>query len=106
MRILTLAVAAAATLASAGFANAADKITDSQFLAAARCTGLAEGSGQSAEGFQTYLKAQSKGRTGNIYDRADKLRAQARHSAKIADATQKGVYAQELSGACAAYANG
>lgn len=106
MRILTLAIAAAATLVSAGFANAADKVTDSQFLAAARCTGLAEGSGQSAEGFQSYLKAQSKGRTSNIYDRADKVRDQARHSAKIADATQKGVYAQELSGACAAYSQG
>ena len=106
MRILTLAIAAAATLTSAGFASAADKISDSQFLAAARCTGLAEGSGQSAESFQTYLKAQSKGRTGNIYDRADKLRAQARHSAKIADETQKGVYERELSGVCAAYANG
>lgn len=107
MRTLFLAIAAAATLASAGAASAAsDRVTDSQYLAAARCTGLAEGTGQSPDTFEAFLKAQAKGRSGNIADRADQARDKARHSARIANDTQKATFAQELSGACAAYSAG
>jgi hypothetical protein len=107
MRALSLAIAAAVSLASAGLAFAAsDRVTDSQYLAAARCSGLAEGTGQSADAFDAFLKAQSKGRSGNIADRADVARDKARHAAKIANETQKSTFAQELRGACAAYTAG
>lgn len=104
MRALSLAIAAAVTLTSAGLAFAAsDRVTDSQYLAAARCSGLAEGTGQSTEAFEAFLKAQAKGRSGNIADRADVARDKARHAARIANETQKATFAQELRGACAAY---
>ncbi len=105
MRVLSLAIAAAATLASATFAFAADKITDSQYLVAARCTGLAQGANQGAEGFEAYLKAQGKGRQSAVADRAERIRDKARHAARIANDTQKGVFTQELTSACAAYAS-
>ena len=103
MRALSFALAAAVTLASAGLAFAQDRITDSQYLAAARCTGLAQGAGESAEAFENFYKAQSKRRPTFISEQAEKARDKARHSAKIANETQRGVFTQELAGACAAY---
>lgn len=107
MRALSLAIAAAVSLASAGLAFAAsDRVTDSQYLAAARCSGLAEGSGQSSDAFDAFLKSQAKGRSGAIADRADVARDKARHAARIANETQKATFAQELRGACVAYQAG
>lgn len=103
MRALTLAIAAAVTLTSAGFAFAKDKVSDGEYLAAARCTGLAQGTDQNAAGFEAFLKSQAKGRQSAVADRADRIRDKARHSARIANDTQKGVFTQELSGACQAY---
>ena len=104
MRVLSLAIAAAVTLASAGLAVAKDRVSDGEYLAAARCTGLAQGAEQDAQGFEAFFKAQAKGRPSAITDRAEKIRDKARHSARIANDTQKGVFAQELTGACQAYA--
>lgn len=104
MRALSLALAAAITLSSAGLAFAADKVSDGEYLAAARCTGLAQGAGQDAAAFEAFFKAQAKGRQSAVADRAEKIRDKARHSARIANDTQKGVFAQELTGACQAYA--
>lgn len=107
MRSLSLVIAAAATLASAGLAFAAsDRVTDSQYIAAARCTGLAEGAGQASGPFEAFLKAQARGRSGAVADRADSVRDKARHSARIANQSQRTTFAQELSGACAAYSAG
>jgi len=103
MRALSIALATVATLVSAGVAFADTRISDSQYLAAARCTGLAQGAGESAEAFESFYKAQSKRRPTFISEQAEKARDKARHSAKIANDTQRGVYAQELAGACAAY---
>ena len=103
MRVLSLAIAAAATLVSATFAFAADRVSDGEYLKAARCTGLAQGAQQGAEGFEAFLKTQGKGRQSAVAERAEKLRDKARHAARIANDTQKGVFAEELSGACAAY---
>lgn len=105
MRVLTLAIAAVATLASATLASASDRVSDSEYLKAARCTGLAQGANQGAQGFEAYLKAQGKGRQSAIADRAERIRDKARHAASIANDTQKGVFSEELSGACAAYAS-
>ncbi len=105
MRVLSLAIAAAAALASATFAFAADRASDGEYLKAARCTGLAQGTNQGAEGFEAYLKAQGKGRQSAVADRAERIRDKARHAARIANDTQKGVFAQELSGACASFAS-
>lgn len=105
MRALSLAIAAIATLASATFAFAADRVPDGEYLKAARCTGLAQGTNQGAEGFEAYLKAQGKGRQSAVADRAERIRDKARHAARIANDTQKGVFSQELSSACSAYAS-
>lgn len=105
MRALSLAIAV--TLSSAGLAFAAsDRVTDSQYLAAARCTGLAQGTGQSPDAFEAFLKAQARGRSSNIADRADVARDKARHAARIANEARKATFAQELRGACAAYTAG
>lgn len=103
MRVLSLAIAAAMTLTSATFAFASDRVSDGEYLKAARCTGLAQGSNQGAEGFEAYLKAQGKGRQSAVADRAERIRDKARHAASIANDTQKGVFGEELSGACSAY---
>lgn len=104
MRALTIAVVTVATLATAGFASAKEgRISDSEYLAAARCTGLAQGTGEGASGFESYLKDQSKRRPGFISEQAEKARDQAKRSAKLANDTQRGVYVSELSGACASY---
>lgn len=104
MRVLSLALATVGTLASATFAFAAARVPDGEYLKAARCTGLAQGSNQGAEGFEAFLKAQGKGRQSAVADRAERIRDKARHAARIANDTQKGVFNQELSGACSAYA--
>jgi len=103
MRALSLAIATVATLASATFAFAADRVSDGEYLKAARCTGLAQGADQGAQNFEAFLQAQAKGRQSAVSERADKIRDKARHAARIANDTQKGVFTEELSGACAAY---
>lgn len=103
MRALTIAIAAAATLISAGAASADTRVSDSQFLAVARCTGLAQGSGgDTAAGYESFYKEQGKRRSSFIYEQAEKARAKARHSAKIANDSQRNVFAEELAGTCRA----
>ena len=99
MRALSFALAAAATLASAGLAFAQPaRLTDGQYLAAARCAGLAAGAGSSD--YDAFMREQSKRRQTAVLERADKIRDKAAHSARIANDTQKGVFAAELAGQC------
>lgn len=99
MRALSIVLAAAATLASAGLAFAQPaRLTDGQYLAAARCAGLADGAG-SAD-YDAFMREQSRRRQSAIVDRADKIRDKAAHSARLANDTQKGVFAAELAGQC------
>jgi len=104
MRALTIAIVSIATLASAGLASAQDnRITDSQYLAAARCVGIAQGVGDGASDFENFYKAQGKRRPAFIAEQAEKARDQAKRSVKLANDTQRGVLSSELTGACAAY---
>jgi hypothetical protein len=99
MRALSFALAAAATLTSAGLAFAQPaRLTDGQYLAAARCAGLADGAGSSD--YDAFMREQSKRRQTAVLERADKIRDKAAHSARIANDNQKGVFAAELAGQC------
>lgn len=101
MRAVSFALAAAATLASAGLAfaqPASQRLTDAEYLAAARCAGLADGLGQ--DDYDAFMRDQSKRRQVAVLDRADKIRQKSKHSARIANDTQKGVFSAELAGQC------
>jgi len=73
MRILTIAAAAIVTVAGSTAAFAAEaRLSDSQFIQAARCSGLA--SGDAAAKFNAVIKAQKRGRADFVVDKADSAR--------------------------------
>jgi hypothetical protein len=73
---VTLVAAAACALAATAIAEPVH-LTDVQFLAANRCLGLMSSKGLGTPDAATlgrYVKAQSTGRIGYVYDRADQAR--------------------------------
>src|SRR5436309_1753167 len=100
LKALTIiAAVAAATASVAGPA----RLSDVQFLQAARCEGLmtssALGTGDAA-GIQALVKAQRQGRVEYIYDRADQSRADAQRQARRADTDQKAKLIAERDSVC------
>jgi len=81
MRILTAAVILA-TAATATAAVAKERLTDSQFIAAARCRGLMQGA--DTAGIDAVLEANKAGRVGVVLDRADTVRKAAAVKARKA----------------------
>jgi hypothetical protein len=98
MRKLTLALCAAAVLAAAGTA-VASPVTDVHYMQAARCKGLAEGSGQATPALDSFLKKQSYVREEAVLVRAREEQARGRHEAKNASDQAQA----QLSGVCAAW---
>lgn len=104
MRIITAAVIAATAMsgltATAAFA-AEGRLTDSQFIKAARCAGLA---GADAEKFDAVVKANKRGRAGFVLDKAATARSDAARAARSAREGGKAEIAAELAGVCASLA--
>lgn len=101
--VVTLMVAAGAAVTPV---RAATPLTDVAYMQAARCAGLAEGSGLDVSQVNALLQKQDTGRMSFVYDKADELRSDARREARRADGYEKTRIASELSGACRAYLGG
>lgn len=102
MRIITAAVIAATAMsglaAQAAFA-AEGRLTDSQFIKAARCAGLAAES--DAGKFDALVKANKRGRADFVIDKAMTARSDAARAARSAREGGKAEIAAELAGVCA-----
>ncbi len=105
MRIITAAVIAAtavsglAATATATAAFAAEgRLTDSQFIKAARCAGLA---GDDAAKFDALVKANKRGRADFVIDKAMTAKSDAARAARSAREGGKAEIAAELAGVCA-----
>ncbi|MFZ4608118.1 MAG: hypothetical protein ACOYM5_17880 [Caulobacter sp.] len=99
MRILTAAVILA-TAASATAAFAQERLTDTQFIAAARCRGLMQGA--DTAGIDAVLSANRSGRLGMVLDRANTARKAAVRTARRANGPGgKAEIAREIASACA-----
>lgn len=98
MRIITAAVilATAASASTAAFAQA--RLTDTQFIKAARCAGLA---GEDASRFEALVKANKRGRAEYIADKAMAAKNDAQREARQAGEGGKAQIQAELSGICA-----
>jgi hypothetical protein len=105
MRISTGLLIIAAAGAAATSAMAQPAASDSQFLQASRCAGLAASAnlGGDAAGIDGWLKANSEGRPAYVIERADQIRATAKIKANRAAGLEKDHLAAELGGACATY---
>jgi hypothetical protein len=104
MRILTgiiILFAAGATAASAQ-----PKVSDSQYMLASRCAGLASSAnigGTDAASFNSWLKSNSEGRPTFVTERAEQMRTTARSQANRASGLEKQQLSSELNGACATF---
>lgn len=97
MRILTAAVIlATAATSTAAFAQA--RLTDSQFIKAARCSGLA---GEDAGRFDSIVDANKRGRAAFVIDKAMSAKDAAARQARRAGEGAKAQIQAELSGVCA-----
>jgi hypothetical protein len=104
MRIITAAVIAATAMsglaAPAAFA-AEGRLSDSQFIKAARCAGLA---GADSEKFDALVKANKRGRADFVLEKANTARSDAARATRSAREGGKAEIAAELAGVCASLA--
>jgi len=107
MRTLTgLLILAAAATVGATAASAQPKVSDSQYLQASRCAGLAASAnfgGGDATGLNGWLKSNAEGRPTFVTDRADQMRKNAQVQANRAKGLEKQQLSSELDGACATF---
>jgi hypothetical protein len=99
MRITAAVIAlacAAATTATAG----PGRLSDTEYLQAARCSGLAASQAMDTSAYDAILKAQRVGRDGYIQDKADATRSDAKRQAARAGSERKPMLLAELDGAC------
>jgi len=104
MRITAVIVALAATVASTAHAQPG-RLTDVEYLQAARCAGLAEAGvgGGDAASMKAFMKAEGRGRAAYIADKADANKADAQRAAKRASTERQATLAAEFAGACQRY---
>ena len=104
MRILTAAVIlATAASTTVAFAQS-DRLTDTQYISAARCAGLMQGADTTA--IDAVLNANKAGRVGVVLDRAEVARKAAASKARKANGPgSKAEVAREIAGACTAFAS-
>ncbi len=104
MRILTAAAILAVAAAGATAAVAQDRLTDTQYIAAAKCRGLMQG--VDTAGLDAVLNANKGGRVGVVLDRADTARkTAATKSRKATGPGSKAEVAREIAETCSAYAS-
>jgi len=100
MRIsVILAAAVAGSISSSAMAEG--RVTDTEFLRASRCKGLAEGLSSDSAAIDAFLKTEGRSRDPFIIQRGEELTAKARREAKRSDHAAKA--SEELAGACQAY---
>jgi hypothetical protein len=102
MRITAALVAlAAATAATTAVAQPNVRLSDVDYMQAARCAGIASAdSSIDTASIDSLLKEQSRGRVAYISDKADEMRSTAARSAKRANGYAKERLNAELGGAC------
>lgn len=96
----TLLAFAGATAVSA---QPAERLSDSQFVKAARCKGLAKADGVDTKGVDAVIKANKRGRADWIIDKAMNAQDEAQTEASRADSTRKAELIAERNGACQAF---
>lgn len=100
MRIITAAIIAATAVsgitATAAFADT--RLSDAQYIKAARCAGL---SGEDSDKFDALLKANRRGRADFVSDKALNAKNDAARQLRSAREGGKAEIAAELAGACA-----
>ena len=101
MKFVVIMVSVAGLL-TAGSATASDRITDAQYLKAARCNGLASSvSGVvDADALGSFVKSASAQRSVYVLDRADQEFDKGKRDGRVSD---KSKATAELTGACQAY---
>lgn len=97
MRTLATIFVLTAVSAAAVSAQAQTRLTDTQFIKAARCAGLA-----GDERFDAVYKANEKGRPSFVISKAEEAKGNAKRQARRAENGAKTDIQAELSGACAA----
>lgn len=94
MRILVIAATVLSVGAASSAAFAADaRLSDSQFVKAAHCRGLA--SGETAARFDALIKSQKRGRSDHIVDRAWNARTDAERLARTDAAAAQAALASD-----------
>lgn len=103
MKFAALAIAAAATLVSAGSAFAAERVSDVDYMRASRCKGLATTltGVVDAGAIDSYLKSARGARSPVVFDRAESEFEKAKREARSED--RKARLTSELTGSCQAY---
>jgi hypothetical protein len=99
MRI-TVAIVALACAAATTATAQPGRLTDIEYLQAARCSGLAAAQGMDTSAYDAVLKSQRVGRAGFIQDKADTTKSEAKRLIARAGAERKPVLLAELDGAC------
>ena len=105
----TLLIIAPLVMATAAAAAAPDHFTDAQYIAAARCQGLMSSAALGREDMSqvdAVMKAQSKARSPDVFDRADEARDNAQRAASHAGAYSKASLIAERDGSCRAILGG
>jgi hypothetical protein len=101
MRLFILAAAATATLSTP--ALAADRLTDSQFLKASRCLGLAQSKALGevdTTGLEALIKAESRNRPPALTDRAADSRTNALREGRRTQSDRRDGLVAEWEGPC------
>ena len=83
---------------------AAAQLSDGQYVATARCAGLATGLGSDASSFEKVLRDQEVGRMPMVMDQASETRDNAAREAKRAGPDTRARFTAERDGACHAIA--
>jgi len=100
MKTSAIALAAVGLLA-AGAASASDRVSDVDYMRAARCKGLATGLGSDTSGLDAFLKAQARSRAPYVLDHGQEEMDRAKRQAARAELKDR--TSAELAGPCTAY---
>jgi len=101
MRTIATIVALAAATATTAFAQPNVRLSDVEYMQAARCAGIASVDSSIDTSSVTALrKAQGAGRMAFVADKADEMRSDAARSARRANGYAKERLNAELGGAC------
>ena len=107
LKSLIVATAGVAVAASA-MAASSERLTDSQYLAAARCDGLYNSPSLGkvdASGMDKVFRTETSYRDPAIIDRGESVRDNAKHEARDGSAASRAVLTAERDGACQVYAS-
>ena len=104
----SLIVAAAGVTVAASAMAGTERLTDSQYLAAARCDGLYNSPALGkvdASGMDKVFKTETNYRDPAIVDRGESVRDNAKHEARDGSAASRAALTAERDGACQTYAS-